>query len=130
MRKGEPTPDEMYQAVVDAGEALREPGDNQSTIRHRIAREAGLSERTVRAYFHREARRNHAAHLALFEDLIARKAVQDAPSSIQKLIQKLQRDILEAHERIHRLEHSARREIAERDGGSPRVPGTFHSPVA
>ena len=70
MRKGEPTPDEMYQAVVDAGEALREPGDNQSTIRHRIAREAGLSERTVRAYFHREARRNHAAHLALFEDLI------------------------------------------------------------
>lgn len=126
MRKGEPTPDEMFQAVFELGEALRQPGDNQKALIGRIVEKTGLSERAVRAYYHREARRNHLAHLELFHELASRAALENAPASIQKLFAKLQRDILEAHERIHRLEHSARRNIAERDGGSSRFPSSLN----
>ncbi len=130
MRKGEPTPDQMFQAVSDLGEALRQPGDNQKALIGRIVKETGLSERAIRAYFHREARRNHLAHLDLFHELASRAALENAPAPIQRLFQALQRDILEAHERIHRLEHSARRNISERNGGSARVSGSHHSSLA
>ncbi|MGV2975654.1 hypothetical protein AB1P65_09375 [Roseibium alexandrii] len=130
MRKGEPTPDEMFQAVSELGEALRQPGDNQKALIGRIVSESGLSERAVRAYFHREARRNHMAHLDLFQELTSRAALENAPAPIQTLFAKLQRDIFEAHERIHRLEHTARRNIAERDRGHADLPRSFNRPVA
>lgn len=94
MRKGEPTPNEMYRAVRELGEALRVPGDNQGSIIGKIVEEARkhfpeakLSERSVRSYFHREARQNHQAHLDLFNELKSKVSSNE----IQELRDRLDR---------------------------------------
>ncbi|MTH95410.1 hypothetical protein [Roseibium sp. RKSG952] len=115
--RNDPTADDMHQAVARLGEVLRQPGDNQLAMRNRIADATGLSERTVRAYFHREARCNHPAHLELFLDLAEKANPHNEIERLKARIAQLEALLLGDGTRLAGAQDHRRSGVRDRDTG-------------
>lgn len=118
----DPNSEQMRSAVEKLGEALRQPGDKQARILERISKETGLSFRTCRAYYYRDARRCHREHLDLLK---------------QRLEKVHQNDIQELRERLDRLERILVQELQndgrsapDQDWSSLGKFGRLHCPLA
>lgn len=133
--ENEPTAEDMQRAVAELGELLRQPGDYKANVIARVAALTGLSERMVRAYFHREARKNHRAHWVLFQAKTSELngAEPNELETLRTQIAELRQSLLETSKRLDRVEDnragSSSGGRGNRRGRDSRSSGLLGSPA-